>query len=167
MTDAIAATLLSYKTVPTRKVFQMVLELPIEKAADAIKLFGTPDSDGATWLAVARLIGPDASAQTGAVTPAARVSAPLGAPQGQGKVRHLSQDAALKCKDPAFQAWMAKKASVRFDGGLSAEKREAATVMFLKAALDIVSRRELDTDPAKAKAWDSLLADFEYRDAVR
>lgn len=167
MTDAIAATLLSYKTVPTRKVFQMVLELPIEKAADAIKLFGTPDSDGATWLAVARLIGPDASAQTGAVTPAARVSAPLGAPQGQGKVCHFkdmdkSQQAAIMCRDDEFQSWM---------GGIDPDGapafREGQAIGLLKQHLGIVSRRELDTDPAKAKAWDSLLADFEYRDAVR
>lgn len=159
MTDAIAATLLSYKTVPTRKVFQMVLELPIEKAADAIKLFGTPDSDGATWLAVARLIGPD----KGSSPPVDSV----GAPQGQGKVRHFkdmnrSQQAAIMCRDDEFQSWMGE-----IDPDGAPAFREGQAIGLLKQHLGIVSRRELDTDPAKAKAWDSLLADFEYRDAVR
>ena len=37
----------------------------------------------------------------------------------------------------------------------------------LKEVLGIASKKELDTDPEKADAWDRMLTSFEHRHTVR
>ena len=171
MPDALAATLLSYKTVPTRKVFQMTLELPIEQASQAIALFGRADPDGATWLAVARL---------GARVPAnpEPVAEPEKATGGgvERKERKLSEIAAIKCQDQEFRSWFLTnyptgKARGRLGlpivGEISREEAINLVAHSLRDYLGIESRRELDAGGPKARAFEALLTDFDMRNTVR
>lgn len=52
---AIRATYSDLKFLKTRKVAQVVLELPIEQAGEFVSLFGAPDPSRETWVAVALL----------------------------------------------------------------------------------------------------------------
>ena len=55
MTNAISAVFHSCKHIPTRKAFQIILEIAEERAAEAFAVLGSPSQDGGTWVAVAKL----------------------------------------------------------------------------------------------------------------
>lgn len=56
MSDAVTtATYSDMKLVKTRGVMQMILEFPIEQAADIVGMFGIPVPGKETWVAIARL----------------------------------------------------------------------------------------------------------------
>lgn len=77
-----------------------------------------------------------------------------------------SAQAALKCQDPEFQAWLKS----RVPGGDAcialAEDAEGAADRRLKDELGIISKRELDIDATMGAAFDKLLASFDYRHRV-
>lgn len=81
-----------------------------------------------------------------------------------------SQQAGIRCSDPGFQAWLVSRVpnSELLTGrsGMSGAERAACDLRFL---LKILSRKELDSDPAKKAAWDALDARFteETRMATR
>lgn len=164
MADALACTLLSYKTVPTRKVFQAVVELPIEQASQAIALFGQPDPDGATWLALARL----APTKSG---PVAKSETTSGVAVEPKRERKLSEIAAIKCNDPAFQMWVhGSIIAARAVGDVVAyfdDDPATWTSQTVKSHLGVKSRTELDVPGPKAEAFKRLLTDFDLRNTVR
>lgn len=153
----------SYKPVPSRKVLQLVFEVPLETQAATFATLGYPTPGESTWVAVARLQenGPDT-----VVTPGAT---PLVAVEGQDRPqRHYtrSQIAALKIKDPDFQSWL------QFNTTSEAERSQYITDegfadALLKDHLGITSKRELDTLPHKGDAWDRMLATYDNRAFVR
>lgn len=58
MTDAVfKATYANFKNVQGRKVLQIILEVPIEKAHEVLDVLGMPTA-GDTWVAVAKLQEP-------------------------------------------------------------------------------------------------------------
>jgi hypothetical protein len=149
MTDAILATLHSYKSLATRKQLQVTLEIPEEYAATALKMLGIVDPSGSQWFALTRAkIG-----ETIENTPK------LDKPKIPFRDMPRSQQAGIKCRDFSFQSWITPLAlDQRF------EDRNLSANIALKDRLNIKSKRELDTDPDKAEAWDQLLASFDYRD---
>lgn len=173
MRDAIAATLHSYKSLATRKQLQITLEVPQEYAAEALKMLGVGDPAESQWFALTRLkSGPGSTKEASAPSPPSVA-------EGQEKPRkHFSdlprsQQAALKCADNEFCAWL-------YDGYrelvMQLEKRglvkeggdyETYAPIVLRAALGVASRKELDTDNRKAAAWANMLTDFEMRSYAR
>ena len=58
MTDAaISAVFVDYKRVKTRKVHQIILEVPSETWAQAYEVLGEPSIDDSAWFALAKLEG--------------------------------------------------------------------------------------------------------------
>ena len=53
--SAIAGTYSDLKFIKSRSVAQVVVEVPIERAADVVALFGTPQPGGEVWVGMARL----------------------------------------------------------------------------------------------------------------
>lgn len=51
----IRATYSDLKFLKTRKVAQIICEVPIENAGEIVKIFGAPDPSRETWVAVALL----------------------------------------------------------------------------------------------------------------
>ena len=167
MTDALLATLHSYKSLATRKQLQVTLEIPEEYAETALKMLGTPDPSGTQWFALTRAqIGP----QLGEVTcePSGNsvheeCAHPSGIGKNEDKPRTSFKDmkrsaqAALKCQDKTFGKWLSVP---RWAG-------EGEVNAQIKANLGIESKTELDTDPEKAAAWDALLCDFDMRELAR
>lgn len=52
---AISAVFHAYKHIPTRKTFQIILEIPEEKTAEVFSILGIPSSSSDIWVGVARL----------------------------------------------------------------------------------------------------------------
>ena len=138
---AIQGTFADLKSVKTRSVVQMVVEIPIEQAEQIVRAFGFPQPGAEIAVAVARL-DPE------------KAKAALPPPETPAKPKKrfhelpLSQQAALRCGDESF--W-------RF----ASQRDEAFTVGWLYAQLGIESRRELDRDKALGKRWIALNAEYE------
>lgn len=52
---AISAVFHGYKHIPTRKAFQITLEVPEERTAEIFATLGIPNSSTDIWVGVARL----------------------------------------------------------------------------------------------------------------
>ncbi len=64
------------------------------------------------------------------------------------------QQAGIKCKDAAFQAW-----ATSMETGWACND-EASTRAFVLDQCDVPARRELDASPDSQRRWDNLLARF-------
>lgn len=126
-----------FKLVKTRAVCQIVVEIPIEQAELAVKMFGIPRSGTEIWVAVALMDVPPKPA----IEPAARK------PFHELK---LSAQAALKCDDADFWEWLAGDSAPEVNS-----PDEAAIAV--RAACQVASRSEFDSNPEAAARWQDLL----------
>jgi hypothetical protein len=53
--DAIKAVFANHKRIPTRKAFQIILEVPEEQQKEVFDVLGYPNSSSTIWVGVARL----------------------------------------------------------------------------------------------------------------
>lgn len=110
MKAAFQATYSDWKLIRTRKVVQIVLEIPVEQLDAAYSVLGgMPNTAAETWVAVARL--------NESATEASPAAAPTVAPRGAAdngaaprtprpfNLLPLSQQAALLSNDPVFAAF--------------------------------------------------------------
>lgn len=137
-----------YKRVPSRKAFQMIVEVPIEQAQEVHKAFGEPNPDGAIWVAVA-LLNPEHAKLKQAFKDSVEV---------ERKGGRLAKQAGMVCNEPAFWAFLNEKCIMDpFDKITSAE--DAAKYIYDFCGIE--SRRELDHNDAAASNWRDL--EGEYR----
>lgn len=122
------------RTVRSRGVMQLVLEISIESADQVLKsLGGVPVPGQERWVAIAPLVK-----EVVKQTEAERKS--------WSELRPSAQ-AALKCNDPLFQRFMC-----------AANADEAAE--FVRAKCGVSSRSLLDTNAAAAAKWQQLYSTF-------
>lgn len=144
MTDtaAIKGTYSDLKFIKTRKVAQVVIEVPIEQAGAFVRAFGTPQPDQETWVAIARLDEVAAAEKP--------------------KQRSLAQRAGMLCNDPQFVAYL-KECDPSYYHALKADgmKGDAIAAQMLRASFEIRSRSELDTNETIAADFNKLLNLFE------
>ena len=86
---AIKATYADFKHIKTRKVLQIVLEVPAEQAEAALQMLGFPVAGTDRWVAVALL---NEQHQTKERVPFYQLPLP--------------KQAAIKCQDEAFCQWL-------------------------------------------------------------
>lgn len=141
---AIAATFADFRPVKSRGVYQIILEVPAERANDAlIALGGLPLFGSEQWVGVAPLVGkPQAEQQP----------SPPPSPEKAKERRPFhtlprSQQAAILINDAAFQSWV------------GSNRTPEETDQMLKAHMGITSKRELD-QPVHAEEWDRMVATF-------
>lgn len=103
---AFQATYSDWKLIRSRKVVQIVLEVPVERAGHAYDVLGgMPNPAAETWCAVARL---DAQRPTEDTTAAATAHAQQPAPKAQPTpsparaLRNHAQQAGIMCSRPTF-----------------------------------------------------------------
>jgi hypothetical protein len=53
--SAIKAVFVNHKRLPSRKAFQIILEVPEEQQKQVFDVLGYPNSDTSIWVGVARL----------------------------------------------------------------------------------------------------------------
>lgn len=137
---AIQGNYADFKLVKTRSVAQIIVEVPIERAEQVVKMLGLPVPAKEIPVVVARwkpALNKVQDRPTTARKPAATE-------------RTRSQWAGIRCNDPTWRQW--------FFRGRELTPDEAAGM--LRRKLSIQSRKELDSNPAKAAAWDKLDASF-------
>ncbi len=130
---ALSAVYTDYRRVKSRKVHQIVFELPSEKWAEAYRVLGEPSIETSEWFAIAKLQVP---------------AEPAPAPKDVGS--NLAANAALMLKEPAFQAFLVEK-------GIAFNDVDHG----MKVLLHINSKAQLNTDPAAAARWRELRSTFE------
>jgi hypothetical protein len=156
----IRAEFTDYRPVKTRKTLILSFEIPAEEQGAAFAALGYPVMGSSIWVAIARL-------QEGAGAPVPEKPAepaPVETPKRKRSIRDFapSQQAAMMCDaNIDFRLWLTgnEVAISRLTAGLADRT--------LKTKLGISSKRELDSDPDKAAAWDRILTSFEHRHMVR
>lgn len=143
---AFKAAWADFKLIKTRKVAQLVFEVPIEGADEALALLGgVPRPDSEVWAGIARLA--DGKEQS------------LESPQKAQETRRfltmpMAQQAALRCQDATFRAFLREvKCTSTFN---SAEAADA-----VRDICGVGSRAQLNTNAEAAAKWRQLNLHFE------
>lgn len=146
VTDAavIAATYETYRHVPSRKVVQIVLEVPAEGQEALFATIGYPKSNESVWVAVCLLREPGAEP---ASVPVDAAPEPDMLPPPKPR-KSLAQIAGILCSSGAFQKWCGSKSA-----------DEAAE--WLRGHCNITSRSQLDTNEDAAVAFREIRGEFD------
>ena len=139
-------TFVNFRLVGTRKVAQLIVEVPIEKANQALEaLGGVPDAANPAHVAIARLQEPASKPET---------------PKTNGKAKRAwheltpAEQAGMRCQEEAFQRFLREaghQCAVDSDG--------AARVV--RHMCDVVSRSDLNANDAAFEEWRDL--DSKYK----
>lgn len=151
MTDALAIMgfYSDFKFVKTRKACQIVIEIPSDQSAHALKVLGgMPDPAAERPVAIAML-----NTGSGSKTATAPKS------EGQTCVRM----AHAMCKDGAFQVWVSYEKSWR-RSNMTPEQN--ARDFILDRCL-VTSRGDFAVNPAACEKLRGMKADFDHRDSRR
>ena len=142
----IRATFSDWRPVKSRKVLQLILEVPVEQTEQVLQTLGAPMPDAERWVAVA-LLQPEKPAQNAVPDRQAVAYAP-----GRRRFSELprSQQAGIRCDDPEFARWAIRNWGMEGDS--------AADVVRWRC--QIASRAELDTNNRAARIWDEIDAQF-------
>ncbi len=124
---AIRATYSDLKLVKTRKVLQLIFEVPIEESDNALRVLGgMPRADAETWVGIAPITEEAATR-------------PTGKPRKTWGETPLVQQAGIRCSDVDFQAWLgcfdAEEAGDRVRGVCGVSSRSLLTRNEIAAAL--------------------------------
>lgn len=150
---AFRATYSDFKLVKTRKVVQIVLEVPVEQANTVLDVLGgMPDPSRETWVGVAPL-HPDAAKPQPVIQPR-----PAGAKRDWRDIPP-QQQAGIRCDDAAFVAFLREE---RSDDWI--ETREPAECVRLICG--VTSRAELLTNHKARVAWKQLDDQFQAWKAI-
>jgi len=152
---ALAATFADYRTVKSRKVLQLILEIPIEKQAEAFLVLGFPMPDNPPWVAVAKLdpklMQPNSTGpKNEAASERAKAEYRFKPPAEQAVVR-----AARLCTELRFQQWLEPHCAAK---GItsSAQPGEESTADLLRRCIGVKSRAEIASDPAACQRFLSI-----------
>lgn len=140
---AISGEFSTFKHVPTRKVYQLIIEIPSEAAEAMFATLGTPGGSEQITVGIARVD--------------LRAKPPVAKPEPAKERRPFSelpysQQSAMRCNEPGFLDFIAK---VHPDW-LGADNAAQA----VRDHCGVRSRADLDTHPEAAARWLKLDADF-------
>jgi len=140
MTDRAAffGTYAEIRNVRSRKVTQIIVEIPIERYAEFVAVFGGPNPAEETCIALARMDGEH-------VAPSKPKRAFSDLP--------AAQQAALACQREAFQRYV-------FEQKNGFDMSEVGAISFVRAHCDVESRSELTTNADARKVWGQLYGEF-------
>jgi hypothetical protein len=137
---ALSGTFSDFRIVRGRKIAQILVEIPVERADEALRVLGgIPQPHEERWVAIARL-EPDMKAD---IEPDAE-------PKPRRKLHEMSlaQQAALLCNDEAFQRFVEE------------EGKEADAPTFVRKWCGVSSRADIKPDTQAARAFKQLRDDF-------
>lgn len=142
---AISGTFSDLKTVKSRSVVQIVIEVPIERAAAVVEAFGFPQPGAEIHVAVARLVG-----EPKTIEHEERTEKP------RRKFSELSRSAqaGIRCNDPVYRRWLCDVYNYEAD-----KPDQAAEAV--RDICGISSRAALDADPTAAARWGRLEREFD------
>lgn len=145
---AFQATYSDFKLIRTRKVVQIVLEVPVEHANAVLDVLGgMPDPSKESWVGVA-LIRPDTAKPQPADQPR-----PAGAKRDWRDLPP-QQQAGIRCEEPTFLAFLKEQRSDDWH-----ESQGAAECVRLICGVE--SRADLGTNQRARMIWKQLNDQFE------
>lgn len=151
---AFSATYSDFRLVKGRKVVQFVFEVPLEQADAALEILGgVPKIGEETWVGVAPLklsVARSSEAERAAHNGEVAGSTPAGPTKQRTPWHELrpSTQAALACRDVAFQKWL----GVKDDDPI---KKEESAAWAVRSMCGVKSRSELDNSTEAARRWSS------------
>ncbi len=150
---AIAGTYSDFKIIRSRKVAQLIIEVPIEQAQALITALGLPNPAEETWVAVARL-KPQ--------TPAKEETPPTASVRAHRPFPELPypQQAALRCNDMSFREFLRSKGFSLVGGPDDA----AATV---RGICKVNSRADIKPGTEAEKLWLRLNTEYTFWESAR
>ena len=131
---AISGDFANYRPVLSRKVLQLVIEVPIESQGEVFEVLGYPIGGGSVPVAIARLHGVEERPAPPKPSPAVR-------------------DAAIVCREPEFWHYLEKVRSCPCDS-----EKEAAT--YVRAWCGVKSRADITPGSLAERAWSRLFLDY-------
>jgi hypothetical protein len=166
---AFTASYSDWKLIRTRKVVQIVLEVPVEAAGQAYDVLGgMPNSGAEIWCAIARLQGrKESEAHQRATddsrsTPARHDRSPASVSPGPMRAKFsdklYAQQAGILCNDPKFIRFLCE----RFDY-TKIEAGEPAAVV-IRDYCDVQSRSEIRPGTDAGTRWELLLSAYRVWD---
>lgn len=150
----IRATFSDFRIVKGRKQAQLIFELPLEQAQDAVLKLGMPNPSEPAWCAIALLD----MAKTQEPQSSAKSEAAKKAYRDMPEWKKAATRCVMLCKDGRFQDWLRDKQ--RRGRNWSNLDREQVTAGCLKDQLRIESRSEIATDERAYQAFIALEQEF-------
>lgn len=141
----IRATFADWRTVRTRRVLQLVFEIPLEQQQFALSILGAPMPDRETWAAIALLAEP--VGQPEKPKDLARSMAARTRYQQADVMERARQRAGMLPKDQKFRAWLR----------VTSEDDAAA---YIRRACKIASRRDIASNPDAHERFLRVETDF-------
>lgn len=156
---AVSGTFADFRLVKSRKIAQIVVEVAIEHADEAIRaLGGLPQPHAEKWVALARLNGTPGAVpgQDGEVSPSGRSRGqPAGASPSVSRTpwheMRPSKQAAMRSRDPRFIRFLADRGDVAWR-----DQAPDWAAEVIRTECGVGSRRDLDINPAARRAWQQL-----------
>jgi hypothetical protein len=179
---AIRADFADFRQVKSRKVAQLIFEVPLEQLPEVMEVLGWPRPDANIIVGIARLVldfgevtltGAESVAEIGpgmnAEQSAHNLPSPSASGEGQDTRRTYtrSQMAAILCADPAFQEWLRETNPKAYRFCDPSWTERDCCDWALKLSLVITSKKDLDDLPEKGADWDKLYNSFKYREMAR
>lgn len=140
---AIQGTFADLKSVKTRSVVQMVVEIPIEQAERVVSMFGFPQPGAEIAVAVARLDPENVKAPP----------APPDKPKKRFEDYSLAEQAGMRCDDSRFRDFLEHRYGEEIPVG--------EVTSFVRLICGVKSRVELNEDVGAAEVWKSINAEYE------
>ena len=142
MSEAVLATFSDYKTIKTRSTFQLIFEIPIDQADEALRILGgTPMPSEERWVGIAR--APKERKEAAKIEKEHRLFNTL----------PLSQQAGIRGGDAQFTVFMTERG---YNIGNVGDAPDA-----IRSECGIASRSELDTNDIAAAKWRKLEEDYQ------
>lgn len=158
---AIDGVFADLRQVKSRGIWQVLIEVPYEKAEKLVDLFGLPRQDEPTWLAIARLKNPPGANGSAAIQASA---APAGhppppersaVPGGAKRERTLPEKVGMRCAEKRFQEWLVES------GCAVSWASEEQAAFYVRSVCGVKSRKEIvPENVVAAKTWLALETRF-------
>jgi len=154
---AIQGDYVDLRFIKTRKVLQIVIELPIEAGPAVVHAFGTPLPDTTVPVAVARLSTPDST--YGVNSGPSQCTPPKERRNFNAMTR--AQQAGILCNEDRFQKFLEVVHKHIFLSpetvlGLPEINRKDQAAALVRRICKVNSRADLDTTLAAGEKWDAL-----------
>jgi hypothetical protein len=142
---AFRASYSDWKLIRTRKVVQIVLEVPVEEADAAYQVLGgMPNPGESVWCAVARLN----SNQPVEIQPTEK-------PRREWRELSPAQQAGIRCADPAFYKFLYQLYPRRLGKRMGTPEDKASDLV--RSLCGVQSRAHLTSDhPEALRLWEDL-----------
>jgi hypothetical protein len=152
---AIQGEFANYKPVMGRKVLQLVIEIPVEQALEALQALGTPTGGTSIPVAIARLDIEKAVHEP---------SKAQEKPKRSWAQMPPSQQAGVLCLDEQFQrflkGWSRGVDIFTINGTEDPIDGSADAAEVVRLACGVSSRADLDKNGEAEKIWHGLVADY-------